>query len=194
MGFAILEFSAIRNLIRYHKNVLLFIILLITLLIWIINFPFLDDNSNFTKIFILVFATLIILPVSILVAYKNFLESRDLKYIFLTYLTLTFLIISFFGFAYNTADLLTKTKSILTPKDVANGNFLKNADGLVDGKPADYLYFSSVTYFTLGYGDLYPVGNLIRFLSQLEVFIGFLINIFSAGTVISNLNYQKNNG
>lgn len=191
MTFAILEFSTIKNLIKYHKNILLFMTLLLTILVWIINFPFLDENSNFTKIFILAVATIFILPISIFIAYKNFLESRDLKYIFLTYFTLTFLVISFFGFAYNTADLLTKTKLILTPEDVIKGNFLKNSQGLIEGHPADYLYFSSVTYFTLGYGDLYPVGNLMRFLSQLEVFIGFIINIFSAGTVISNLNYNR---
>src|SRR3989344_6176904 len=192
MTFAILEFEPVKYLIKYHQNILLFITLLLTILVWIINFPFLDENSNFTKIFILSVATIFILPTSIFIAYRNFLESKDLKYIFLTYFTLTFLIISFFGFAYNTADLLTKTKPILTPNDVINGNFLKNSEGLIDGKPADYLYFSSVTYFTLGYGDLYPVGNLMRFLSQLEVFIGFIINIFAAGTVISNFNYQKN--
>jgi hypothetical protein len=174
-----------------HKNVLLFIALISTLIIWIINFPFLDTNSNFTKIFILVVATLSILPASISVAYKNFLESKDFKSIFITYFILTFLVIAFFGFAYNTTDLLTKTKPVLSQEDVANGNFLKNSQGLIEGKPADYLYFSSVTYFTLGYGDLYPVGNLMRFLSQLEVFIGFIINIFSAGTVISNFNYNK---
>lgn len=191
MGFAILEFPLLKNLLRYHKNIILLIALLSTLIIWIINFPFLDENSNFTKIFILVSATLLILPASISVAYKNFLEGKDFKSIFLTYFILAFLIISFFGFAYNTVDLLTKTKPILTPEDIINGNFLKNSQGLIEGKPADYLYFSSVTYFTLGYGDLYPVGNLMRILSQLEVFIGFIINIFVAGTVISNFNYNR---
>ncbi len=38
---------------------------------------------------------------------------------------------------------------------------------------ADYLYFSGVTFFTLGFGDFTPVSPLGRFLAVLETGIGF---------------------
>jgi hypothetical protein len=37
----------------------------------------------------------------------------------------------------------------------------------------DYLYFSGVTFFTLGYGDLTPAGALGKFLAVLETGLGF---------------------
>ena len=36
-----------------------------------------------------------------------------------------------------------------------------------------YLYFSGVTFFTLGYGDLTPIGELGRFLAVAETGLGF---------------------
>ncbi len=37
----------------------------------------------------------------------------------------------------------------------------------------DYLYFSGVTFFTLGYGDMTPVGGLGKFLAVAETGLGF---------------------
>ncbi|MHC5542765.1 potassium channel family protein, partial [Singulisphaera rosea] len=37
----------------------------------------------------------------------------------------------------------------------------------------DYLYFSGVTFFTLGYGDVTPIGFLERLLAVLETGVGF---------------------
>ncbi len=37
----------------------------------------------------------------------------------------------------------------------------------------DYLYFSGVTFFTLGYGDLTPLGSLGKFLAVVETGLGF---------------------
>ena len=37
----------------------------------------------------------------------------------------------------------------------------------------DYLYFSGVTFFTLGYGDVTPAGALGKFLAVLETGVGF---------------------
>jgi hypothetical protein len=40
-------------------------------------------------------------------------------------------------------------------------------------RPGGYLYFSGVTFFTLGYGDLTPAGELGRFLAVVETGLGF---------------------
>jgi len=180
-----------RKWVRHHRNTLLFGVLLLTILLWVVNFSFLPSNSETTKILILIIATVLIIPSAISIAYKSFVESKDFRSIFLTYSMVTFLIILMFGFAYNTIDVLTKSKPILDSDTILEGNYLRGSGGIIRGDPADYLYFSSVTYFSLGYGDIYPNGNWMRFLSQLEVFFGFVINIFSAGTVIANFNYNR---
>lgn len=43
----------------------------------------------------------------------------------------------------------------------------------------DYIYFSAVTYTTLGYGEVYPVGP-IRFIFGVEALIGFMLITWSA--------------
>lgn len=43
----------------------------------------------------------------------------------------------------------------------------------------DYVYFSAITYTTLGYGDLIPSGP-IRFVSGTEALIGFMLITWSA--------------
>lgn len=40
----------------------------------------------------------------------------------------------------------------------------------------DPLYFSSVTYFTVGYGDIYPKGEKLKFIVQTEMMFSHLIN------------------
>lgn len=43
----------------------------------------------------------------------------------------------------------------------------------------DYVYFSAITYTTLGYGDLFPTGP-IRFMTGTEALIGFMLITWSA--------------
>ena len=45
--------------------------------------------------------------------------------------------------------------------------------GAASLQPGGYLYFSGVTFFTLGYGDLTPADELGRFLAVLETGLGF---------------------
>jgi hypothetical protein len=39
----------------------------------------------------------------------------------------------------------------------------------------DYIYFSVITFSTLGYGDLHPVGTLGQAIACVEVFAGFIM-------------------
>ncbi|MDY7116037.1 potassium channel family protein [Halomonas sp. SSL-5] len=43
----------------------------------------------------------------------------------------------------------------------------------------DYIYFSAITYTTLGYGDLFPSGP-IRFITGSEALLGFMLITWSA--------------
>lgn len=43
----------------------------------------------------------------------------------------------------------------------------------------DYVYYSSMTYTTVGYGDLFPVGPL-RFIAAMESLLGLMLITWSA--------------
>ena len=43
----------------------------------------------------------------------------------------------------------------------------------------DYVYFSSMTYTTVGYGDLFPSGPL-RFIAAMEALLGLMLITWSA--------------
>ena len=43
----------------------------------------------------------------------------------------------------------------------------------------DYVYYSSMTYTTVGYGDLFPTGP-IRFIAALEALLGLMLITWSA--------------
>lgn len=52
------------------------------------------------------------------------------------------------------------------------GTSLQRPDGTPDGLPA-LLYFSGITFFTIGYGDMVPQDGLGRFLAVVEGGVGF---------------------
>ncbi len=59
--------------------------------------------------------------------------------------------------------------------------------------PGGYLYFSGVTFFTLGYGDLTPVDELGRFLAGVETGLGFgfLAMVISYHPVLTQGIFQE---
>ncbi|MEK6954762.1 MAG: ion channel [Candidatus Micrarchaeota archaeon] len=59
--------------------------------------------------------------------------------------------------------------------------------GMIANDPSishDYFYFSAVTFFTIGYGDICPMG-LSKILSVLTVFSGNIVNVILMGIVIT---------
>ncbi|MDI3257644.1 MAG: potassium channel family protein [Kyrpidia sp.] len=83
-------------------------------------------------------------------------------------------LITILTFAQIYSDLITYTANTLTY--------------LSTGEPIDRwdaLYFSSVTFFTIGYGDIIPKGHLLKLFVQLEMVVGHLINVFY-GAILLN--------
>jgi voltage-gated potassium channel Kch len=62
-------------------------------------------------------------------------------------------------------------------------NLSNNIDSKYRVNFLDYLYFSSVTITTLGYGDILPNSTKVRFLVMVESFLGVII----VGAFISSL-------
>jgi len=48
----------------------------------------------------------------------------------------------------------------------------------------DYLYFSTITFTSVGYGDLYPVGDA-KIVSTIESYLGMVFNIAIIGVALS---------
>lgn len=59
--------------------------------------------------------------------------------------------------------------------------------GEVVAAPLDYLYFSAITYTSLGIGDIFPTGHL-RFLSGVEALNGLLLIALSGSFLFSLMN------
>lgn len=53
--------------------------------------------------------------------------------------------------------------------------------------PLDYLYFSAITYTSLGIGDIFPTGHL-RFLTGVEALNGLLLIAWSASFLFAMMN------
>lgn len=51
--------------------------------------------------------------------------------------------------------------------------------GTLEYRFADYLYFSTATYTSLGYGDIYPLGGL-RLMARIETIVGLMMIAWSA--------------
>ncbi|MEM4255001.1 MAG: ion channel [Candidatus Norongarragalinales archaeon] len=56
----------------------------------------------------------------------------------------------------------------------------------------DVFYFSAVTYFTVGYGEIVPWGVNAKTLSVFEAFFGNVINLAVLALAFRTLNLQRN--
>lgn len=76
-----------------------------------------------------------------------------------------------------------------------SSNFLMETFHLLDGGNSlrRSLYFSSITFFTIGYGDFVPLDDFTRILVSLEGFIGILFFGISSAFMYDKIDkYRKN--
>jgi len=52
---------------------------------------------------------------------------------------------------------------------------------------SDVFYLSATTYYTIGYGDIVPIGNNARVGAVAEAFFGSLINLIVLAMAFQNL-------
>ena len=56
----------------------------------------------------------------------------------------------------------------------------------------NFIYFSTITFSTVGYGDIEPITNVARLIVMLEIFISFLIIVFAVANIKNiHLNLKK---
>ena len=56
----------------------------------------------------------------------------------------------------------------------------------------DYFYFSSITFFTVGYGDICPMG-MMKYAAILNALVGHLISVIVVALILNNYMQLQNN-
>lgn len=113
-------------------------------------------------------------------------RQRNISSLIFNYFFLTISVILAFGlFYYLNATTLQPPGLHYSSKDVfALPESMHNLD-------SDVFYLSATTYYTIGYGDIVPIGNNARVASVAEAFTGSLINLIVLAIAFQNLNKKE---
>ncbi|WP_164716759.1 ion channel [Paenibacillus whitsoniae] len=71
-----------------------------------------------------------------------------------------------------------------------NGNTLHKVNYKL--KFSDAIYYSATTFFTVGYGDLSPKGDL-RYIAIAEMVLGFISQVILFSLVVTKINFARSN-
>jgi potassium channel LctB len=147
--------------------------------------------ANFVSVIIYMFITIyLVFFVVHLVkkSFKSLLTAKNMGALFFSYALFMFSIILFFASAYDTADSLDKGYITYS---ICSDNFSPEKMHSDTGRSERYFYFSSITLFTVGYGDLCPMG-WSKTIAVINAFVGNFINVILMVLVISNYLNRKN--
>jgi len=138
----------------------------LTIIYWI---TFLNDID------IGVFRTFIVLTHILVFMYSliTIEHSEKLWFIVISYAFTALLTIILFAYIFWTLSIFDIGQLQFTDCTILNPEL----------KSENWFYFSSVTFYSLGYGDICPVSTSTRFISQLEVAIGALVNTILIGFI-----------
>jgi potassium channel LctB len=71
------------------------------------------------------------------------------------------------------------------------GNFNPSMISTDSGLSREFFYFSAVTYFTVGYGDICPMG-FAKIISIFNAFVGNIVAVIIVAIIINNYVRRKN--
>lgn len=106
--------------------------------------------------------------------------SLIIKYFFLT----MSVILAFGLFYYLNSTMLQPPGLHYSSKDILVESGLHELE-------SDVFYLSATTYYTIGYGDIVPLGNNARVAAVAEAFFGSLINLIVLAMAFQNLNKSE---
>lgn len=121
-------------------------------------------------------------------SFKSMLTAKSLWGLFLSYILFIFCLLLLLSSAYGEIERMEK--GYLTYgrcSDDFEKDMIKN-DGL---KSTNYFYYTAVTFFTVGYGDICPMG-MAKQISLLNAFIGNFVSVVVM--VIAITAYTKRQG
>jgi len=145
-----------------------YISLVIIALFFVINFIIKSQLNN--TILVVIILTLLY-SVGIIPSVKKLARSKSITAFLISYFIFVIAIILLF------AGTFTVNESNFTVEgELASLSF------------ADALYFSTITFTTIGYGDIAPIG-INRLLASLEAIFGLIMNIAFIGYVLSSRRF-----
>ena len=119
----------------------------------------------------------VLLLVDIALVFETVSERLDrLVMPVMAFLTYYSLLVVVFASLYRLAEMSLGTGQFVVRGAVTNISF------------ADALYFSVITIATVGYGDITPVGPLVRGLASIEVVAGLLLLLFGFSEIMRTRN------
>ena len=151
---------------NFYSSYLAFSLLLLAVIYWV---------SFINNIDIGIFRTFILLTYVLVFLYSliTIEHSEKLWFIVISYVFTVLITIILFAYVYWTLSIFGI--GLLQFNDCSTINHALNSE--------NWFYFSSVTFYGLGYGDICPVLSTTRMVSQLEVAAGVLINTILIGFI-----------
>ena len=128
-----------------------------------------DINISLTIIFIFI----LLYSTGLMLWIKTSFESKKIAHFLISYITTVIMAILLFTGAYTSG----------------NGSFLENQNE----KQLSFLeslYFSTVTFTTVGYGDIIPLG-INRLFASFEALLGIIINVGLIGYLLASGRYNS---
>jgi len=177
------------------RPILKFVILLIIQFV-VLRIPELFPRSFplrlITMIFGIILAVYFIITITHIVrtSIKHLMEPKSLFHLIGAYILLILVIISVSSILYNFVDL---THLGYIQYGNCNGNFNPS---IINNSPQqeatsnstiskDFFYFSAITFFTVGYGDICPMG-FAKIISVIIAFMGNIVSVILVAFIINN--------
>ncbi len=162
---------------QLFKKVLLTITLVVIISLSYVLFTFLDVTHSFLPYIIVVLASLktfFIVRLTIIQLSKIIGESHKLSHVLTLFGVLILLIVFSFSLDYH-ALYITDVDSFKTSL-TGNSSFFSQF--------FEFLYFSLITFSSVGFGDIVPISVSGKIVVMLEVFLSFFVLVFG----IANIN------
>ena len=116
----------------------------------------------------------------LLLEHQRTVSSVIFKYFFLT----LSVILAFGLFFYLNSTMLQPPGLHYNSKDVTSPEMQHDLE-------SDVFYLSATTYYTIGYGDIVPLGNNARTAAVAEAFMGSLVNLVVLAIAFQHLNKRE---
>jgi len=147
-----------------------YISLALIIVFWIL---YIILGGNFNSILIIVFIIVLLYSVGLILWVKNIFKTTSIASFIISYSILIILNILLFSGAY----------------------FENNTSFTENGIPVELsfensLYFSTITFTTVGYGDVAPLG-LNRLIASIQSIMAILMNIAFIGYILSSRRFKK---
>ena len=119
---------------------------------------------------------------------KTLLNPKNLLWLILSYILLVVAIIFTISILFNAVESLRIGYIKYGECSSKFDRTLVTTDPLIS---REFLYYTSVTFFTVGYGDICPMG-VAKIISVFTAFTGHIISVIIVAVIINNYLQRKN--